>query len=79
LGIENIGRRDDKADRTQYHDPKHANHKYFQPRKIIKQPLIFASFKVEREFAKDNKMLGQFRLEGIPAAARGGTGKLKYH
>ncbi len=25
----------------------------------------------EREFAKDNKLLGQFRLEGIPAAARG--------
>ncbi|MCX5921725.1 MAG: molecular chaperone DnaK [Candidatus Dependentiae bacterium] len=25
----------------------------------------------EREFAKDNKTLGQFRLEGIPAAARG--------
>ncbi len=25
----------------------------------------------EREFAKDNKMLGQFRLEGIPAAPRG--------
>lgn len=28
-------------------------------------------FQGEREFAKDNKMLGQFRLEGIPAAARG--------
>jgi len=25
----------------------------------------------EREFAKDNKMLGQFRLEGIPTAPRG--------
>ena len=25
----------------------------------------------EREFAKDNKTLGQFRLEGIPAAPRG--------
>lgn len=25
----------------------------------------------EREFAKDNKFLGQFRLEGIPAASRG--------
>ncbi len=25
----------------------------------------------EREFAKDNKMLGQFRLDGIPAAPRG--------
>lgn len=25
----------------------------------------------EREFAKDNKMLGEFRLEGIPAAPRG--------
>lgn len=25
----------------------------------------------EREFAKDNKMLGQFRLDGIPAASRG--------
>jgi molecular chaperone DnaK len=25
----------------------------------------------EREFAKDNKLLGQFRLEGIPAAQRG--------
>jgi molecular chaperone DnaK len=25
----------------------------------------------EREFAKDNKVLGQFRLEGIPAAPRG--------
>src|SRR4029079_2043111 len=25
----------------------------------------------EREFAKDNKLLGQFRLEGIPAAPRG--------
>lgn len=25
----------------------------------------------EREFAKDNKMLGQFKLEGIPAAPRG--------
>ena len=25
----------------------------------------------EREFAKDNKILGQFRLEGIPAAPRG--------
>ena len=25
----------------------------------------------EREFARDNKTLGQFRLEGIPAAARG--------
>lgn len=25
----------------------------------------------EREFAKDNKFLGQFRLEGIPAAPRG--------
>jgi molecular chaperone DnaK len=28
-------------------------------------------FQGEREFAKDNKMLGQFRLEGIPAASRG--------
>ena len=28
-------------------------------------------FQGEREFAKDNKMLGQFRLDGIPAAARG--------
>ncbi len=25
----------------------------------------------EREFAKDNKLLGQFRLEGIPSAPRG--------
>ncbi len=25
----------------------------------------------EREFAKDNKLLGQFRLEGLPAAPRG--------
>jgi len=25
----------------------------------------------EREFAKDNKLLGQFRLDGIPAAGRG--------
>ena len=25
----------------------------------------------EREFSKDNKLLGQFRLEGIPAAAKG--------
>ena len=25
----------------------------------------------EREFAQDNKMLGQFRLDGIPAAPRG--------
>ncbi len=28
-------------------------------------------FQGEREFAKDNKMLGQFKLEGIPAAPRG--------
>jgi molecular chaperone DnaK len=28
-------------------------------------------FQGEREFVKDNKMLGQFRLEGIPAAPRG--------
>ncbi len=28
-------------------------------------------FQGEREFAKDNKMLGQFKLEGIPAAQRG--------
>ncbi len=28
-------------------------------------------FQGEREFAKDNKLLGQFRLDGIPAAARG--------
>jgi len=28
-------------------------------------------FQGEREFAKDNKLLGQFKLEGIPAAPRG--------
>ncbi|MEX0940645.1 MAG: molecular chaperone DnaK [Candidatus Babeliales bacterium] len=28
-------------------------------------------FQGEREFAKDNKMLGQFRLEGLPPAPRG--------
>ncbi|HJM69154.1 MAG TPA: molecular chaperone DnaK [Candidatus Babeliales bacterium] len=28
-------------------------------------------FQGEREFSKDNKMLGQFRLDGIPAAPRG--------
>ncbi len=28
-------------------------------------------FQGEREFVKDNKMLGQFRLEGIPTAPRG--------
>lgn len=28
-------------------------------------------FQGEREFAKDNKMLGQFKLDGIPAAPRG--------
>ena len=28
-------------------------------------------FQGEREFAKDNKLMGQFRLEGIPAAPRG--------
>ncbi|PKN03128.1 molecular chaperone DnaK, partial [Candidatus Dependentiae bacterium HGW-Dependentiae-1] len=28
-------------------------------------------FQGEREFAKDNKMLGQFRLDGIPTAPRG--------
>jgi len=28
-------------------------------------------FQGEREFSKDNKLLGQFRLEGIPAAPRG--------
>lgn len=28
-------------------------------------------FQGEREFANDNKLLGQFRLEGIPAARRG--------
>ena len=33
--------------------------------------MILRVVQGEREFAKDNKMLGQFRLDGIPAAPRG--------
>ena len=42
----------------------------FRRLKTIRQLLILL-FQGEREFAKDNKLLGEFKLEGIPAAQRG--------
>ena len=33
--------------------------------------MLFRSVQGERQFAKDNKSLGQFRLDGIPPAMRG--------
>ena len=47
------------------------NHKYSQLQKIIKLPLIFAWYKVNVNLQKIINCLGQFRLEGIPAAPRG--------
>ncbi len=48
-----------------------ANHRVFSTAEDNQTAVDIRVVQGEREFAKDNKLLGQFRLEGIPAAPRG--------
>ena len=70
LSIETMGRRCNKADREEYNDPDEEEPDLL-PAADNQTAVDINVVQGERQFAKDNKSLGQFRLDGIPPAPRG--------
>ena len=71
LGIETDGRRDDEARRAQHDDSRPSGSRSSARPTTTRRPSRSASSRASGEMAADNRLLGQFNLEGIPPAPRG--------
>ena len=65
------GRRDDRADPAQHDDPDQQEGDVLAPPPTTRRAVTINVLQGEREFARDNRLLGTFNLEGIPPAPRG--------
>ena len=63
--------RDDRARRTQHDDSRPRRRRRSARRPTIRRRSPCSVFQGERKMAADNRLLGQFNLDGIPPAPRG--------
>ena len=66
LSIETMGGNRDQTDREKHHDPDQEEPDLLHGRRINQTAVDINVLQGERQFAKDNKSLGQFRLDGDP-------------
>ena len=70
LGIETLGRRDDQTHQGQYTIPTRRA-RVFSTAATTQPSVEISVCQGERPLARDNKSIGRFHLDGIPAAPRG--------
>ena len=71
LSVETVGRRGHPPDRAQCHHPPPGSARCSPPPRLSRATVEIKVLQGEREFAKDNKLLGTFTLRGIKRAWAG--------